>query len=918
MAQITLHVDSAAVALSVGSAPIRASIGAAQGIPGDRGYLSYLETTSDSPPMSEAQWTVSLKGETGATGAQGPQGVQGVTGNTGATGPQGIQGIKGDTGLTGATGNTGPQGIQGVTGPIGVTGATGAKGDKGDQGDTGPQGIQGVTGPQGFQGPQGETGETGPEGTQGATGETGPQGVIGETGPQGVKGDVGETGDPGDLTGLVPYTGAEGPVNLGAHNFSTSGNVTGSNLIYNDAEYQLIAGDVTMTGNVETLGDTFTAPNITFQDSASYLQPSNDVRNWYLKGFSPILAEANPGGLFFSPDGLTVYIVGTTLDTVLAYSLGVAWDASSVITPAFATLPVAAQESNPQDLHFSPDGVYLFIVGTTADRVLRYTLSTPWDIATAIYDGLEASLSVAQEPTPAGLTFSPDGLNLYVVGPNMDIVYRYILSAAWDLTTAILNSEFSVGAQEANPSALCFNSDGTRLYVLGTTGDDITEYRLTTPWDITTAAYFSESFTFTFEGVPTGLFVHEATGNAYIIGTGTDRVRQLGIDRQLKYFGDSFTMDSQLYVGGRAEFRDQVYINGTLQSLGTATVGGLTVTGTATTNTNTTLCNTTSGVSANIAVGLTALGSTKAINIGTNGRLGSNTPITIGSVETNGELACLQPAMFRKGLTVQSALQVSGNVDPTLAGNTATGAVAVLDTFTRESDALLQNHTPDIGTGWTRVQVNSATASFTINSATGQLKPTANVNDAGVIYVENTALSSPDYEVSMDLPVQDSSDDNIWLIARYLDADNFYGVKWTSTTANCSLYKRVDGAYTLIGLVPNIASALGARDLSLRVVGNLISVVNGGVTKIAAFDTALTAAGQAGLAGGDIGQLATDDFDATWRLDNFKVQYYESVPSVFQNGDVQIDNGGLVLKSPNGTSYRLTVNNDGSLQTTAL
>jgi hypothetical protein len=47
-------------------------------------------------------------------------------------------------------------------------------------------------------------------------------------------------------------------------------------------------------------------------------------------------------------------------------------------------------------------------------------------------------------------------------------------------------------------------------------------------------------------------------------------------------------------------------------------------------------------------------------------------------------------------------------------------------------------------------------------------------------------------------------------------------------------------------------------------------------------------------------------------------RYYGGVTNMFQNGDLRIDNGGLVLKSPGGTSYRLTVNNDGTLATTLI
>jgi hypothetical protein len=690
--------------------------------------------------------------------------------------------------------------------------------------------------------------------------------------------------------------------------------------VSNNATIPEVIGDTTFINDVEVLGGNFSAPNISFNDSVSYLQPSNDVRNWYIKGASPTLGDTTPTGVFFSPDGLTVFIVGNTLDTVLAYPLSIAWDASTISAVASATLPVATQDGSPQDLHFSPDGLYLFVIGTTSDRIHRYSLTVPWNLATATYNGIGNSLSViAEDSNPLGLTMSNDGLNVYVVGATNDIIYQYQLTSAWDLTSASLFAQFSVVAQETGPAACCFNDAGTRLYVLGTTGDDITEYRLTVPYNISTASFFSESFTFTGETAPNGLFIHEASGNAYVIGSTLDRVQWLGINKQLKYFGNSFVIDSQLYVGDRAEFRDQVYINSSLTALGQTNVGGCVLNaGGITAGAGGTIGASTNTVSVNLATGAMTTNVVKTVNIGTSGRFTSTANLFFGSLEAAGSSLFQQDVLFQKSVISNNAITVKNLVDPFVASNTATGSVVVSDTFTEASDLLLQSHTPDIGTGWSRIQVNSATASFTINAATDQLKPTVNADNAGVIYVENTTLLHPDYEVSMDLAVQDSGDDVIWLIARYQDVNNFYGVKWSTTAANCGLYKRVGGVFTLLGAIPNIIPDVTSSNLVLRVIGDYITVLNGGVVKLGVTDSSITAAGKAGLAGGNIGALATDDFDATWRLDNFKVQYYQYATSVFENGDVSIENGGLILKSPNGTSYKLTVNNDGSLQTTAI
>lgn len=69
-----------------------------EGKPGKDGksaYQSYLDTTTDYPKKTEAEWVESLKGEQGLQGEPGPQGEQGEIGPTGAEGPQGKKGEDG-------------------------------------------------------------------------------------------------------------------------------------------------------------------------------------------------------------------------------------------------------------------------------------------------------------------------------------------------------------------------------------------------------------------------------------------------------------------------------------------------------------------------------------------------------------------------------------------------------------------------------------------------------------------------------------------------------------------------------------------------------------------------------------------------------------------------------------------------------
>ena len=248
--------------------------------------------------------------------------------------------------------------------------------------------------------------------------------------------------------------------------------------------------------------------------------------------FSVAGEESNPSDLFFSPDGLRMYIVGTSGDDVNQYNLSTAWVVSSAV---FVTsFSVATEEANLSGLFFRADGTKMYVVGTSSDTIFQYTLSTPWSVATASYDSI--SFSVAAEATPSGLAFKPNGLSMYMVGSTGDAVYQYTLSTAWNVSTATFLQSFSVSSQESIPNGVVFTSDGSRMFVVGNSGDDVNQYNLTTPWDISTAAFVNVFSVSGQDTLPTGIYIKPDGTKMYMVGQTTDTVYQYtvpSIDIQL-------------------------------------------------------------------------------------------------------------------------------------------------------------------------------------------------------------------------------------------------------------------------------------------------------------------------------------------------------------------------------------------------
>ena len=272
------------------------------------------------------------------------------------------------------------------------------------------------------------------------------------------------------------------------------------------------------------------------------------------KSFSISAQETQPEGVFFKPDGTKMYVIGTAGVEVNEYDLSTAWDISS--SSFLQNFSVSAQESSPQGVFFKPDGLKMYIVGASGDEVNEYDLSTAWDISTASF--LQNFSVSAQEATSSGLFFKPDGLKMYVCGFSGQDVNEYDLSTAWDISTASFLQNFSVSAQDTIPRDVSFKSDGTKMYICGAAGVDLNEYDLSTAWDISTAS-FLQNFSVSSQGpAPHGFFFKPDGTAFYITDTTNDRVYQYSLGgfsvsaQETRSQGLSFKSDgTKMYVIGR-------------------------------------------------------------------------------------------------------------------------------------------------------------------------------------------------------------------------------------------------------------------------------------------------------------------------------------------------------------------------------
>ena len=301
--------------------------------------------------------------------------------------------------------------------------------------------------------------------------------------------------------------------------------------------------------------------------------------------FSVSSQEVNPNEFVFNNDGTKFYVVGVTGDDVNQYSCSTAYDMSTASFDS-VTFSVSSEDTGPRGLAFNATGTKMFISGATNNTIYQYSLSTAFDLSTASYDSVSFDVT-SQESEPQSVFFNNDGSKIYVAGSNTSSVYQYsLLTTAYSTTfdcenanvfetelegnttvtfsnppasgtpvvsyyqlgSASYSQNFSVASQDTDPRAIRFNSDGTKMFILGATGDDVNEYTLSTGFDVSTASYSQNFSVASEETTPTGMAFNSDGTKMFIVGYVGDDVNEYalttGFDVSTASYSQNFSVST--------------------------------------------------------------------------------------------------------------------------------------------------------------------------------------------------------------------------------------------------------------------------------------------------------------------------------------------------------------------------------------
>jgi hypothetical protein len=312
--------------------------------------------------------------------------------------------------------------------------------------------------------------------------------------------------------------------------------VSGSNIFFNDGNVGI--------GTTEPTEKLSVAGNVAIGSSGSIVPDQSDILGWiFTFSRTPTSLGSNNilRGTFMSPDGTRFYWMDAGRVT-RQYTLTTPYDIDSAGSSANASFTVStAQDSTPHNIYFSNDGSLFFFIGSSNRRIYKYTLSTPWNINTAVFVSQSPQVSVApfSLSTPTGLWFSEDGTKLMFCGGNNSL-FCVNLIAPWDISD--LSSYTETSATAGSNQSIVASSDGSKIYIVhnhppsGNGRESIDEYVLSVPWDLTTISSTGNFLLLPFwQRNSTQLFWNERDNVGLLAGENPRIIRQISTAAYTRY-----------------------------------------------------------------------------------------------------------------------------------------------------------------------------------------------------------------------------------------------------------------------------------------------------------------------------------------------------------------------------------------------
>jgi len=233
-------------------------------------------------------------------------------------------------------------------------------------------------------------------------------------------------------------------------------------------------------------------------------------------------------GICISSDGRKFYAVHSSGAYFAEYTLSTPFDITS--GTYVRDFNLTSFESQAYGVAISPDGRYFYVCGTARDNPIMFTASTPYDISTLTYGNNIRLFDNIFNIAGAGLEafeFGDNGNKLYIIGSTYDNIRQFSLSTPYDVGTQSYDGEYSFGATITIPVGISWKPDGTRVFIMNQNNDSIYEYSCSNAWDVTTGTVsLVQSETFTDDNSPIGITFKPDGTKMYISGDSSNEINE--------------------------------------------------------------------------------------------------------------------------------------------------------------------------------------------------------------------------------------------------------------------------------------------------------------------------------------------------------------------------------------------------------
>lgn len=179
-------------------------------------------------------------------------------------------------------------------------------------------------------------------------------------------------------------------------------------------------------------------------------------------------------------------------------------------------------------IYVDPTDTYVYVVDDGPDTLYQLTMSTPGNVTTI--SSPYKSMSIPADS--ADIAFKTDGTKLYVAQFNAQIITEYDLSTAWDISTSTYVDEFDLTTYTGAIGGFDFSDDGYYLYTHEyVSGYPIQRYTLSTAWDISTVNVASLQEISTAASMIWGMQMVRDGNSNRLVGSDPDYMRQISLNQ---------------------------------------------------------------------------------------------------------------------------------------------------------------------------------------------------------------------------------------------------------------------------------------------------------------------------------------------------------------------------------------------------